>query len=325
MRRALLLVVSPWLLPFALLPVPRECLAQLTDPPPAVRFGEAKRMGKVASPLIDESSGVDASRRFTNCFWTHNDNGDRPGIFLVSGEGEHLATIQLAGAAFTDWEDISMIRDGDHDWIVVGDVGDNTARRPLCRLYLVEEPELELPRASAEPLEQVVTEFQTVTFRYPNGPVDCEAIAVEPGTRRVWLVSKQRPGGPGARMAGGKNGAYEKCVIHFLDVPEKPDNTVLEATRVESVFDSLFVTGLDFSPDGDLAVSSTLFTAHVFVRGNEGWEKAFAGRSAVVTPLPLRRQGEAICFDVNGENLILTSEGVGQSVWRIPIERRDDD
>jgi hypothetical protein len=80
------------------------------------------------------------------------------------------------------------------------------------------------------------------------------------------------------------------------------------------------VTGMDFSGDGKMAIIRTYLTSHLFVRQeNETWDSVLKGQPAVDSVLPVQQQGEAICFDVESQALLLTSEGVGQTLWRIPI------
>src|SRR5206468_6527022 len=67
------------------------------------------QVGRLSDPRITESSGVVASRKYTNMFWTHNDGGG-PGkqlLFAIHRAGDTVATFSVQGANFTDWEDIA--------------------------------------------------------------------------------------------------------------------------------------------------------------------------------------------------------------------------
>src|SRR5262245_17431928 len=65
------------------------------------------QIGEIDNPKITESSGVVASRHYTNVFWTHNDGGKSDTLFAISREGKTLAEFRVAGANFDDWEDIA--------------------------------------------------------------------------------------------------------------------------------------------------------------------------------------------------------------------------
>ena len=149
-------------------------------------------------------------------------------------------------------------------------------------------------------------------------------MAVQPDGQRIWLVSKQRPGGAGARNSAGRNGEFEGMSIHWIPWPDANDRSVQVARRFESDFDQLMVTGMDFSPDGRLAVIRTYFSVHLFVRDSDGsWENCLAGPAAINAVTPVQRQGEAIAFDAWSRSVILTSEGYSQDLWKMPIQFAD--
>jgi hypothetical protein len=296
--------------------------AQENDSHPAISLGVPKKAFTIDSPQIDESSGLVPSVRYKDCFWTHNDNGNHPGLFLIDSGGKHLATVQIRGAGFTDWEAVTLVADGERTLLAIGDIGDNNARRKTCRIYLIDEPELDLKAGAGEPLPVTVTSVETITFHYPEGPQDCEALAYDPHGKRFWLVSKQRPFGPGAEIAGGKNGALTTTTFHSIDWPAANDRTgeSISATRIESAFNALFVTGMDISADSRWAAVRTQWQVFLFERTErQDWRDAFAGEPVLSSLFPAQKQGESICFSADCTCLWLSSEGVGQPVWRIPL------
>jgi hypothetical protein len=75
---------------------------------------------------------------------------------------------------------------------------------------------------------------------------------------------------------------------------------------------------MDISPDGRRAVILTYGNAYEYCRGeDEAWENAFA-RAPRIIPMPTRRQGESICYGVDGETLYLTSEKRPTPLWKVP-------
>ncbi len=75
------------------------------------------------------------------------------------------------------------------------------------------------------------------------------------------------------------------------------------------------------SPDGRTAVVLTYFDAYVFKRGDEeSWSSALS-RKGTRTKMPLRRQGETVCFGEKGRSLYLLSEGIHQPFWRVHLVR----
>ena len=176
-------------------------------------YGKPKQLGILTDEAIDESSGIAASRSVPGAYWTHNDSGDSPRIFLISKTGKTLATFQVDGAQAEDWEDICSFVHDSKNYLLIGDVGDNQRRRNEVKLYLVEEPTLE---KNAEGVKGSVPVAMTLRVKYEDGPRDCESIAVDPASMKIYLVAKQ---------------FSTKCPIYEIPLPEKspPDPVVAKA------------------------------------------------------------------------------------------------
>jgi hypothetical protein len=65
---------------------------------------------------------------------------------------------------------------------------------------------------------------------------------------------------------------------------------------------------MDISPDGLRCIILTYGNAFEYTRApDEKWSKAFSRRPRMIR-LPARRQGESICYGLDGTTLYLTSE-----------------
>jgi hypothetical protein len=126
------------------------------------------QIGKIDNPKITESSGVIASRQYTNVFWTHNDGGKSDTLFALSREGKTLAEFKVAGVNFDDWEDIAS--DNEHR-LYLADTGDNARKRKKAAVFQIEEPNPE----SGGGTVRVLKRWQ---FRFPQGPTDCETLFI---------------------------------------------------------------------------------------------------------------------------------------------------
>lgn len=141
--------------------------------------------GALADPDLDEVSGLARSYRFAGTFWAVNDSGP-PVLHRVSLDGATQASWEIAGASHDDWEDVSSYQADGKAWVLIADTGDNNARtggapaRDELLLFRFEEGE-EPPTA-----EQV----ETLSFTYPNGPRDCEALFVDPANQDIWFITK---------------------------------------------------------------------------------------------------------------------------------------
>jgi hypothetical protein len=127
-------------------------------------------VGRLQSAAITESSGLTASWRQTNVFWTHNDGGGkRQVLFAINRSGQLLGQWRVTGAALEDWEDIGI---DDRGHLFLADIGNNDAKRTTLAVYQVAEPDVTGSTAS---LVRVARQW---TLQFPAQPFDCEAFFV---------------------------------------------------------------------------------------------------------------------------------------------------
>lgn len=262
-----------------------------------IEYAPAEKLCVLENRQVRESSGMACSRRYKDVFWTHNDSGDSAVVYAFDATGKNLGAFKIAGAKAIDWEDMASFKLGTKSFLLLADIGDNYLRRKTCDIYIVSEPELRgKPKPSKAELEIVLR----ITFTYEDGSHNCESVAVDTKERRIYLVTKGIP---------PKAGLYE------LPLPRKSPAGVLKAKMIASV-PMTVATGMDISPDGTRAMVVTYADAREFVRrGDENWAKAFS-RMPRIIPMPKRRQGESICYGIDGRTLYLTSEYLPTPLWR---------
>ncbi len=243
---------------------------------------QVQKVLTIRDPRITESSGLAASTTLPGVLWTVNDSGDGPRVFGVDGEGRTVATVTLAGATARDWEAIAVgPRPAGGTWLWVGDIGDNLSTWPTVRLYRVAEPRV--------PGDQQVA-WTAYDLRFPDGPRDAEALLVDPGDGRVYVVSK--------RVGGG--------AVYRAPRRLRTDrvNELTRVARAPSV-----VTDGAFSADGRVALRGYL---------SASIGSAFDQLDETV-PLPLQRQGESLTWTLDGSAILVGSEGGRSAVWRVPV------
>ena len=266
--------------------------------PATIRYGKPVRIAKLANASVNESSGVAAGQTNEGVFWTHNDSGDSPTLYAFNRKGEHLATLNIAGAAARDWEDMCSFKLAGKGVLLIGDVGDNLRIRGRCTLYAVHEPKLPARPARRALSASIV---QRVHFRYADGAANCESIGFDPASRTVIIVTKSS--GP--------------CGVYLLPWPTKPSD---RAVALESVatLDLPMTTAMDVSPDGRRAVVLTYGDAYEYTRAaKQTWADAFKRKGRRIK-MPRRGQGESICYGPDGRSLYLTSEGTATPLWEVP-------
>jgi hypothetical protein len=154
-------------------------------------------LGHVGDAAATELSGLVASASQPGVLWAHNDSGDRPRIFALSrADGSVLASLDVPGAQAVDWEDIAVGPGGD---LLLGDIGDNDAKRPDVVVYRVPEPRPAEHPATTAPA-------QATTLTYPDGAHDAETLLADRKTGEIVIVTKTLSGHSGvyrARLGAG--------------------------------------------------------------------------------------------------------------------------
>lgn len=264
--------------------------------------------GLMAEPREREASGLAPSRRVDDLYWTHNDSGTEPLLHGVDRAGHSRGTVRLHGVKSEDWEDLASFELDGRAWLLVADCGDNFSSRPRGVLHVVAEP----PLPSGGPATEVgATPAYSIHFIFEDGARDCEAVAVDPVERMVWLLTKRDEPARLYRLPLVPAGPREPAAARFAGtVPALADpHPGLRRRLLPAALKmGRWPTALDFSPDGRLALVLTLEGLVVFPRAaNESWADALAR-----TPVRLGRhtlpQAEAGCFSADGRSIFVSSE-----------------
>jgi len=292
--------------------------AGCTRPAP---YGRPKLIGELADQRIHESSGLAASRRTPGVLWTHNDSGNPPQLFAIDTQGQALATVAITGERVknVDWEDICSYQLDGQPFLLIADIGDNTAQRKRCQLYIIPEPQID-PTQLGQTLSAEVQ--ATVVIRFPDGPRNCEAVAVDASARKrqgIYLASKSVIGLSNVYRVVLPASDYrgELAAVVGGSMTRMPGST-FAPSRIAAPWVPM-VTAMDISPDGRRAVLATYDRAYEYTRNDdETWGDAFSRSGRPIT-LPPRRQGEAICYSHDGRRLYLTSEHLPAPLWMLPV------
>ena len=153
--------------------------------------------------LLPEASGLAASRRFRDLFWSHNDSSD-PVLYAIGGDGTIKGQVRLTGASVVDWEAITVSECNGEICVYVGDIGDNQVKRRTITIYRTREP---------APTESATTPIERIDASYAEGPQDAEALFIAKGS--LFVVTKgedapiriyRRPLAPGAAEGAAQSG-----------------------------------------------------------------------------------------------------------------------
>ncbi len=232
-------------------------------------------------PRITESSGLVVSKDDPDLAYTINDSGSTAMIYAIQlSTGATVGTSTLA-ADLVDTEALSIDREGA---LWIADTGDNRAVRSDVALYST--PSFARTNSAA-------TSVLRYPISYPGGPLDVEALVINPVTDQKFLISKGLLGGT---------------------VCEVPDQLVEgKDNRVSALEGDIpgIITDAAFTPDGRFVVARDYSEA--FVLDAATWEIVAS------QDLPSAEQGETLAFEASGSSFLVGSEGTGSALTRIPF------
>lgn len=144
----------------------------------------------LADPRLLETSALVPSPTRSGLFWSLNDSGNPPELFAVDTGGRALGRVSVVGAENRDWEALATGACPAHRrtgpravCLYIGDIGDNSAVRPLVVIYRVAEPD--------PTRDTAVAIIDSLLVRYPDGPRDAESMVVD-ARGDLWIISKER-------------------------------------------------------------------------------------------------------------------------------------
>lgn len=232
----------------------------------------------LADPRITESSGLVVSHDDDDLVYTINDSGSASTVYAIQlSTGATVGTATL-DAELVDTEALSIDRAGD---LWIADTGDNRAVRSDIALYST--PAFGRTNGSAKSARYPVS--------YPGGPLDVEALAVNPVTDEKFLISKG--------LLGGTVFALPDPLV------EGQDN---RASALEGDIPGI-ITDASFTPDGKYVVARDYSEAYVLDAST--WEVVAS------QDLPSAKQGETLAFEADGRSFLVGSEGAGSPLNRI--------
>jgi hypothetical protein len=136
---------------------------------------------------LRESSALAMARDRPDLLFTINDSGNEPILFAIDMTGADRGAWTVRNAKNVDWEALAIgpcSESGPAHCVYIGDVGDNDAHHRTRTVYRVPEPPGQDSSFSG------TTTAEHVTFTYPDGPHDVEAMYVA-GNGDTFLITKR--------------------------------------------------------------------------------------------------------------------------------------
>ena len=263
-------------------------------------WGEARRIGELAK-IIDEASGVEASRRYPGRFYHVDDYSTT--IYVTDLAGGNVQVVRISGGRAVDVEDLALGPCPEGSCLIIADIGDNRAERNILELIVVAELDIYPPLV--EPLNRV-------RFRYPDGPRDAEALALHPNGDIFVVSRKLFPTGneaharlyrlPAAQWHARRAGV--RTLIRVVDLDFRPFADALPGR---------LVTAMDVSSDGLRMLLLTYEDAFEFRIDPEDpklgiSEHPSVGPDYTRIELVRLRQQEGVAYAADSKGFIYTTE-----------------
>jgi hypothetical protein len=256
-------------------------------------FLQGRPLAELTNKRMEEASGLAASIGNPGLFWTHNDSGNKPEIFLIDEKLDIRLTCKLKGVKNRDWEDIAVGPgpEAGKNYVYVADIGDNMAMFQYKYIYRFEEPTFTREN------ELIISNFDTISFQLPDEKKDTESLLVHPKTKDIYVISKRE----------------EPVYVYELKYPYSTHD-ILTATKVMPLPFSQAV-GADFSADGSEVIIKNYRNVYYWKVQGRPLSEALKERPYVVE-YKEEPQGEAITFARDGSGFYTLSEKVkGESSY----------
>jgi hypothetical protein len=230
---------------------------------------------KQLNPIINEASGIAASKINPGTIWVQEDSGNPPQLKLLSVDGNTLKKIHIKNASNRDWEDMAL----SGNTIYIADIGDNAQVFPTYNIYTFPEPAM---------IVDTIMTVDTIRFRYPDGAHDAEAFLIDPATKDIFIITKRD----------------FPARVYKLPYPYAPLSTLSLAGNIPL----LAVTGAAISQDGKEILVRT-YTSILYYKREAGktiYESLLSAyKSLPHQPEPM---GEAISFSIDNTGFFTLSE-----------------
>lgn len=290
------------------------CSGPAAEPPSDENRPRMIVAGQLENDQLVEASGLARSQRDADIYWVINDGGSKPRLYAIDTTGAHRGRVTLDDARNRDWEDIASFTLDDEPWLLVADIGDNDSRRKKLSLYVVAEPDLtEDDKVRAEPAWRI-------DFRYPDGPRDAEAVAVDAANERVLVLTK-RDLPPVLYQLPLRPGTDDTLVATRLGPIES-----LPSPSRQDVDQAFFTqawhwqpTGMDLAPGARLGAILTNRAVYVFhIDPALDLYDNLSGQ-AYAFGLGNFRDAESVALSADGESIFVTVERRHAPLLRIDL------
>jgi hypothetical protein len=264
-------------------------------------YSEPRLAALILDLSVAEISGLAASRRHDDVLWVHNDSDAKPSVIALNTRGEVIGSVRVRGVVNTDWEDLASFELDGKPYLAIADSGDNGGLRREIAVIVIPEP---------EPQAKSVTPAWIARIRWPDGPRDCEAMAVDARAREILLLAKKRVPAQLFRVPLAPTSSAQLLVAEQIasisHIPQPTPEDIAVNPRMGRFMGQ--ITAMDLSADGTRLALLTYRDGYEFVRtAGTSWRDVL-GNPPMRLGLPPLPQGESLAYSRDGQSIWASSE-----------------
>ena len=268
--------------------------------------------GRLEDSDIREASGMARSQRGSGLLWLINDNGSKAYVHAIDHSGARLGEFKLKKSRNKDWEDLASFRLDDTPYLMVADIGDNSAKRDQRTLFFVEEPN---PEKKGE-----ATLAWRIDYTYPDGARDAEAAAVDIDGERALILTKRDipPRLYEVPLRTALDGTVTATWLGTVSSLQQPSRTDVEyAPKTKEWYWQ--PVGMDISEDNRAAVILTYRDVYYYERQiDQSWLEALNSRPFRIS-LGNFKNAESIAFGNDEREVFVTGENKHSRLLRVDL------
>lgn len=250
-------------------------------------FFSQKVIATIEDGRLLEASGIEESYLNPGYFWTHNDSGCKPLLYLIDDKANIIMEVSLEGVNNRDWEEIVTIKDGDDSYIFIAEIGDNKAVHSDVKIFRVEEPAYTGQRKARVDKSRI----KSMSFTYEEGARDAEALLYDQSQEEFVLVTKRE----------------DNAMVYSF--PFKANDKAINIKSKGTIPAKLF-TAADMNEQGEILLKHYSAIYYWGPSDQPAVDRILAWDPIMVDYIP-EPQGEAICW-YNGDFYTISEKNKGK-------------
>jgi hypothetical protein len=275
---------------------------EITGLPISTAFEAAKELGAVEDLALNEISGVAVSFEVPDALWTEEDSGNENKIYLITKTGKSLGSFRMTSVSDRDWEDMAISTGPilNVRYLYLAETGDNNYHYPVKSIYRFPEPSI---TNKPFPLNEEIPIVETISFKYPDGIKNSEAVMVDPVSHDIYIISKEG-----------------QATIYVARFPQAL-NSVFTITKLGTLPIS-DVTSADISQDGtEILVKNYSLMLYWKKSSSESISELLkkTPQRAPYTPEP---KGESVCWAADASGYFTISEMTDNNPTKVYFYQR---